>query len=55
MLPERLARQTPERIREKVKYLIDRCAGKGFALGSGNTVSNYVPVENYLAMVEAAK
>jgi uroporphyrinogen decarboxylase len=49
-----LARQSPDRIKEKVKYLIDKCAGGGFALGSGNTISNYVPVENYLAMIEAA-
>lgn len=50
-----LARQTPEKIKEKVKYLIDRCAGKGFALGSGNTVPDYVPIKNYLAMIETAR
>ena len=34
--------------------LIDVCApGGGFALGSGNSVSNYVPPENYFAMLDA--
>ena len=28
---------------------------KGYALGSGNSIPDYVPVESYLAMVEAAK
>ena len=32
-----------------------RKTAKGHALGSGNSIPNYVPVEGYLAMVEAAK
>lgn len=32
-----------------------RSAARGYALGSGNSIPKYVPVENYLAMVEAAK
>jgi hypothetical protein len=27
----------------------------GYALGSGNSIPDYVPVEGYLAMVQAAK
>ena len=26
--------------------------GGGYALGSGNSIANYVPVENYLAMLD---
>jgi len=32
-----------------------RAAAQGYALGSGNSIPDYVPVENFLAMVEAAK
>jgi len=32
-----------------------RNMAKGYALGSGNSIPEYVPVENYLAMVEAAQ
>jgi len=27
----------------------------GYALGSGNSVPDYVPVENYLAMINSVK
>jgi uroporphyrinogen decarboxylase len=32
-----------------------RSITKGFALGSGNSIPDYVPVDGYLAMIEAAK
>ncbi len=32
-----------------------RDAARGYALGSGNSIPDYVPAESYLAMVEAAK
>ena len=35
-----------------IEYSLD---AKGFALGSGNSIPDYVPVEGYLAMVEAAR
>jgi uroporphyrinogen decarboxylase len=28
---------------------------RGYALGSGNSIPDYVPVEGYLAMIEAAR
>jgi uroporphyrinogen decarboxylase len=28
---------------------------KGYALGSGNSIPDYVPVDGYLAMIEAAR
>ena len=51
-----LARGTPEQIRERVAWLIEN-VGKhgGYCLGSGNSVPEYVPLENYRAMIEAAK
>ena len=32
-----------------------RASAQGYALGSGNSIPDYVPVENYLAMVRAAQ
>jgi uroporphyrinogen decarboxylase len=32
-----------------------RDSAHGYALGSGNSIPEYVPVEGYLAMIEAAK
>lgn len=49
-----LCRSTPHAIKEYTKRVVEQCAqGGGYAAGSGNTIASYVPVENYLAMVEA--
>lgn len=49
----RISRSTPDEVREHTRFLITQCApGGGWALGTGNSVANYVPVENYLAMME---
>ncbi len=48
-----LTRADPEAVRARTREVLEVCMpGGGYALGSGNTVANYVPVENYLAMVE---
>lgn len=48
-----LARGTPEQVRARTREVLEHCMpGGGFALGSGNTVANYVRLENYLAMLE---
>lgn len=49
-----LSRGTPEQVEQIAKGLIEDVGqGGGYCLGSGNTVPNYVPVENFLAMVKA--
>jgi uroporphyrinogen decarboxylase len=51
-----LCRHTPEEIREYTLRILEACApGGGYAAGTGNTVANYVPVENYLAMLRAVE
>lgn len=48
-----LARRTPAEIRRYTRGVLDDCApGGGYALGSGNSVANYIPVPNYIAMLE---
>ncbi len=50
-----LTRSTPEQVRVEVGRLMDACGPRGrYAVGSGNSVPSYVPVANYLAMVEEA-
>ncbi|MCW4027300.1 MAG: hypothetical protein NWE76_07455, partial [Candidatus Bathyarchaeota archaeon] len=50
---DKLARYDREALKRHVKRILEKCAEKGrYALGSGNTVTNHVPVENYLTMLE---
>lgn len=52
---DKLARLPEKELRAHVRGVIDACMPGGrFALGSGNTVCNYVPLSNYFAMVEEA-
>jgi uroporphyrinogen decarboxylase len=51
-----LARSSPEGVRAEVRRLIAVCQPRGrFAVGSGNSIPSYVPVENYLAMIDEAQ
>ena len=48
-----LARGSEEEVRAYTRRCIEGCApGGGWALGSGNTVANYVPTRNFLAMLD---
>jgi uroporphyrinogen decarboxylase len=50
---DKLARLPEDELRRHVRRIIEACLPGGrFALGSGNSVCNYVPVSNYFAMVE---
>lgn len=50
---DKLCRMSVPEVRRHTRFLIERCApGGGWALGTGNSVANYVPVENFLAMLE---
>jgi uroporphyrinogen decarboxylase len=48
-----LARGPEEKIRKRTREILEFCTqGGGFCLGSGNSVPDYVPPENYLAMLD---
>jgi uroporphyrinogen decarboxylase len=50
-----LASAAPEQVRAKTRFLIETCGARGrYAVGSGNSVPSYIPVENYVAMVDEA-
>lgn len=49
-----LGRRSPEDVRRRTIEILEACApGGGYACGSGNSITNYVPPANYLAMVES--
>ena len=51
-----LCRSNPQAIRSRVRRTLDVCQdGGGFCLGSGNTVANYIPLDNYLAMIDEGR
>ena len=48
-----LCRSEPEAIRERVRDTLNICLpGGGYCLGTGNSVANYIPLDNYLAMLD---
>ena len=51
-----LARGTEGQVRKYTRKAIEDCApGGGWALGSGNSVANYIPVQNFLAMLDEGR
>ena len=48
-----LVRANPVKIKTRSKSMLEQTGSKGYALGSGNSIPPYVPIENYLAMVDA--
>jgi uroporphyrinogen decarboxylase len=49
-------RGTEEPLRRRVREILDACLpGGGYCLGAGNTVANYVPLENYLIMLDEGR
>jgi uroporphyrinogen decarboxylase len=50
-----VCRSTPEKIQERCRRMLALAEAKGgYALGTGNSVPEYVPQEHYLAMVQVA-
>ena len=50
-----LCRSSIDEIKDYTKRTMEICAkGGGYAVGSGNTIASYVPIDNYMAMIQAA-
>lgn len=47
-----LTTSTQEAVRFRTRHHLEHCNRGRFAIGSGNSIPDYVPVENYLAMVD---
>jgi uroporphyrinogen decarboxylase len=51
-----LASGSPREVRRATRKAIRDCApGGGYAVGSGNTIANYIPMENYFAMLQESR
>lgn len=50
---DRLCRSSEEEIRAYTDLLLDECgAGGGYALGTGNSIADYIPLPHYLTMLQ---
>lgn len=49
-----LTRATPDDLRKYVRGIIDANSDGRYAIGSGNSIPSYIPVENYLTMLDEA-
>jgi uroporphyrinogen decarboxylase len=50
-----VCRMTPEQVHDRARAMIERTASRGgYALGTGNSVPEYVPHENFFALLSAA-
>ena len=52
-----LASGSEEQVRARTRQVLETCgvAGTGYCLGTGNTPANYVPLANYLAMLDEGR
>ena len=54
-----LCRASESEIRKRVRETLESCTGRdhgsGYCLGTGNAVANYMPVDNYLVMLDEGR
>jgi len=51
---DKVTSMNPDEVKRHAAWMTDACKpGGGWALGTGNSVADYVPAENYVAMLEA--
>ncbi len=51
-----MARLSEKELRRYVRKVLEICApGGGYTVGSGNTFATYIPIENYMAMLDEAE
>jgi len=52
-----LGRGAEEAVRRRTREILEACGtkGTGYCLGTGNTVANYIPQANYLAMMDEGR
>lgn len=48
-----ITRNDPETIFTRAKKMVEVGSAGGYALGSGNSISDYVPINNYLSLIKA--
>ncbi len=47
---------TPDAVRKRTRDILDTCGHDGhYVLGTGNSVTNYIPINNYLTMLDEGR
>jgi uroporphyrinogen decarboxylase len=50
---DKLARMPEKDVRLHTRFMMEKCLpGGGWGMGTGNSVPNYIPAGNFLAMIE---
>lgn len=49
---DKLAGYNEENLRKYVRGILEKCMPERYALGSGNSIANYIPPENFLIMLD---
>ena len=50
---DKICRLTEPEVRKHARFIVDNTAKEGgYAMGTGNSVANYVNIQNFLAMLE---
>lgn len=49
---DKLCRLDEESLRKYIRGILDECMPNRYALGSGNSIANYIPVKNYFIMLD---
>ncbi len=52
---DNLCQMSEDTLRSTIRELLGNCMPRRFALGTGNTVANYVPLNNYLVLLDEAR
>jgi uroporphyrinogen decarboxylase len=53
---DKLARLETDDLRAYIRDILEQCVPRGrFALGSGNTIANYIPLQNYCVLIEEGR
>jgi uroporphyrinogen decarboxylase len=51
-----LCRHDENSVRQRTHAILEKCfPGGGYCLGTGNSVANYIPIDNYLAMLDEGR
>jgi uroporphyrinogen decarboxylase len=51
-----MCRANEDQVRQRVQDTLEACMpGGGYCLGTGNSVANYIPMDNYLAMLDQGR
>ncbi len=51
-----MCRASEHEVRKRVRHTLTKCmSGGGYCLGTGNSVANYIPLHNYLAMLDEGR